>query len=102
MQRIRKKPEDRRESILGAALQAAAERGLTAFTRADVAERAKVTPGLVSHYFEDMTNLRRLVMEEAVLHRELRLVASGIALSDPIALAAPDDVKAAALASLAS
>jgi len=49
--RIRKRPEERREEILGAAAAIALAEGLERVTLRAVAERLGVRPGLITHYF---------------------------------------------------
>lgn len=101
MTRERKNPDERRELILQAAVDVATEAGLSAVTRAAVADRAAVAPGLISHYFRDMANLRAEIMGHAIENRILAVIAQGVAAGDPIARAAPDDLKLEALATLA-
>ncbi len=102
MQRTRKKPDERRDLILAAAVTAALSGGLMHVTRADIATRANVAPSLVSHYFDSMISLRDEVMRSAVESNCLQLVAQGVAMNNPIAMAAPHALRADALASLAS
>ncbi|MBW9092739.1 TetR family transcriptional regulator [Microbacterium jejuense] len=49
--RIRKRPEERREEILGAAAAIALAEGLERVTLRAVADRLGVRPGLITHYF---------------------------------------------------
>lgn len=98
--RERRKPDERRESILAAAVEVAKSQRLAEMTRAGVAREAGVAPGLVSHYFGDMAALRAEIMTQAVREGILAIVAEGLALRDPIAQAAPEELKFNALASL--
>ncbi len=50
-QRVRKRPEERREEILQAAAAIAIDEGLERITLRAVATRLGVRPGLISHYF---------------------------------------------------
>lgn len=92
---------DRQAQILAAALVVAQRVGFNKFTLREVAQEAKVTEKLPSHYFGTMTNLRRKVMREAVKQKILPLIAQGIALNDPHALKVSPELRAAALKSLA-
>lgn len=49
--RIRKRPEERREEILGCAADIAIEEGLERITLRAVAGRLGVQPGLITHYY---------------------------------------------------
>ncbi|WP_291039804.1 TetR/AcrR family transcriptional regulator [Herbiconiux sp.] len=49
--RSRKRPEERREEILGAAADIALEEGIERITLRAVADRLGVRPGLITHYF---------------------------------------------------
>ena len=76
----RREPEDRRDQLLRAALAALSETGIEAFTLAEVARRADVSPALVVHYFGDRDNLieatfRQLV--ERVTTRPIKALADG-------------------------
>lgn len=91
---------ERDKKILVAALDLAAAGNYRDLTRAAVADRAGVSPGTVSNYAVDMDGLRVKVMTAAVARRLASIVAQGLAVRDPIALAAPDDLKTDALATL--
>lgn len=93
---------ERDAGILAAALELAAAGNYRDLTRAAVAQAAGVSPGTVSNYAGDMDGLRAKVMVEAVRSGAwLGVVAQGLAARDPIALAAPEAVRTAALATLA-
>lgn len=91
---------ERRAEILKAALELAESKGVDKITQADVAKRAGVTHPLVIHYFGTVTQLRRDVMRAAVKQRIVSVVARGIALRDPHALKADDQLRALAAAYL--
>lgn len=91
--RQRLEPNDRRESLLLAALALAEAEGYGKVNRSSVAERAGVSPGIVSHYFGDVRNLREAVMERAIIDRCMPVIADGLAVSDGTALAAPIHVR---------
>lgn len=86
-------PRDRREQLLAAALEVAAQVGYQQITRQEVAARAGVEPALVTHYFGTMPKLRRHVIRAAVARGCLRVVAQGLAVKDPHALKASDEMK---------
>lgn len=90
----------RDEQILTAALALAETGNYRDLTRAAVAAAADVSPGTVSNWAGDMDGLRGMVMAAAVTRHVLAVVAQGLAVRDPIALAAPDGLKADALATL--
>lgn len=91
---------ERDEKILAAALDLAAAGNYRDLTRAAVAEHAGVSPGTVSNYAGDMDNLRVIIMQVAVARGLASIVAQGLAVRDPIALGAPDELKSDALATL--
>ena len=76
----RREPEDRRDQLLHAALATVADTGVEAFTLAEVARRADVSPALVVHYFGDrntlIENVFRLLVER-VTTRPIQAVAEG-------------------------
>lgn len=81
----RREPEDRREQLLRAALAALSEIGIEAFTFAEVARRADVSPALIVHYFGDRDTLieatfRQLV--ERVTTRPIQALADGTSPED--------------------
>jgi AcrR family transcriptional regulator len=94
----RLKPDDRRDLILTAAILLSTYPGQNyrSWTREEVADLANVAPGLISHYFQTMDNLRDETMRYAVRLSRVPVVAQGLAVRDRIALDAPDDLKEAA------
>lgn len=93
---------DRQADILNAAIECAKHRdtGVQWIKREDVALRAGVSPGLVSHHFSTMLQLKRAVYRAAVKREELRLIAQGIAERNAACLQAPEDLRRRALAAL--
>lgn len=98
--RTRKPPSIRKAEILDAALAVACAEGLRGATRDLIAARVGVSPALISMHYSTMDQLRRAVMRAAILREVLPVVAEGLAMRDPHALAAPDDLRARAAASL--
>jgi AcrR family transcriptional regulator len=98
----RLKPTDRKAQILEAAVQLSAAQGYSHVTREGIATAAECAPGLVSNYFGTMTNLRRDIMRAAIRQRNLTIIAQGLAAKDAHACKAPDELKKAALETLAA
>jgi AcrR family transcriptional regulator len=95
----RRAPAIRREQILEAAVETARRKGYAMMTRKDIAERAAVSPALVSAYFGTMVKLRRTVMRYAVRNEVVEVVAQGIVAQDKCALRAPSALKQRAMES---
>lgn len=87
-------------SILTAAVTLAAAGRYDRLTRRDVAAAAGVSPARVSLFAGDMDGLRDAIMAAAVTDRVAVVIAQGLADRHPAALAAPEDLKAEALATL--
>ncbi len=85
-----------KQLILDHALIAASEEGYLNMTKARVAWAAWCSPALVAYHFGSVSAFRTEVMREAVRVNCAPVVAQGLAMRDPIAMAAPDDVKQAA------
>lgn len=96
----RLQPDDRITDILTAALDLARTEGLNSLTRKRVAQAAAVSPGLVTFRFLSTSLMRDAVMQAAVDRADLRVLADGIALRHDIALAAPVEMRMAAIAAL--
>lgn len=98
--RERLDPETRKEAILAAAVRRAQVVGLAGLRRDDVAAEAKVSQGLVTLYFNTMTQLKRAVIRYAVHAELLPLIAQALAANEPEAKKAPADLRKRALATL--
>lgn len=94
---MRLKPKERRKQILNTAIQLAREKGFESLTRDDIANRAGVSHGLVTHYYNTMTQVRRDVMRAAVRQEILEIIAYGLATSNPHAAKASPELKARAI-----
>jgi len=92
------KSDKTKQHILDCAMVVSARVGYAHATREAIAQRAELSPALVSHYFGTMVELRRAIMSEAIRARHLRIVAQGLLDKHPKAKRAPDELKAAALA----
>jgi betaine-aldehyde dehydrogenase len=62
----RREPEDRRDQLIHAAMDALAETGIDNFTLAEVARRAAVSPALIVHYFGDKDHLLEATFRQLV------------------------------------
>lgn len=91
----------RAAQILAAALRLAEWFGYTNVTRDQVAARIGVAPSLIPHYMGTMASLRRKIMREAVRLECLPVIAQGLAVRDPHALAAPPELRQRAARHLA-
>ena len=93
-----RKREARKAEILSAAIEVSKEKGYQRITRSDVAERAEVSIGLISFYFETVALLRRAIMRAAVEQEIPEIIFQGLAVSDGAALNSPVKLRAKALA----
>lgn len=89
---------DRKGQILAEAVRASDIYGYANVTRQMIADALNLAPGLVSHYFGTMDDLRAAVMREAVSRELLRIVAQGVINKHPVAQRARRDLKTRALA----
>lgn len=87
-------------NILEAAFQLAQLVGWSSFKRDDVAEKAGVATGSVSHHFQTMNNLRSAVMRKAIQTECLPIIAEGLVARDRHAQQAPEWLKRQALETL--
>jgi len=90
----------RKDHILRTALVAAKEVGYTSVTRNILSARAKVSPGLITHYFGTMEQLKRAVMRAAISLEVLEVIAQGLSMGDKNAQKASDELKARAAKTL--
>lgn len=80
-------------AILRAAVKLARSRGFRHFLRRDVALEAETATGTVSYHYRDMDGLRCAVMQYAIEHEVLEVVAQGLAERHVLALKAPEVLK---------
>lgn len=90
----------RAAQILAAAVEVARDHGYTRLTREQVAARIGIAPSLVPYHMGTMKAFRRTVMREAVRLECLPVIAQGLAVRDPHAMAAPPELRSRALNSL--
>ena len=100
MKNTRMKPEARKEDILRAALALAIQHGYTELSRERIADAAGVTGPAIQYHFATMPQFRRDLMRYAVRERCAIVVAQGLALRDPQAQKADDELRHAARRSL--
>lgn len=93
-------PKVRKHEILLVAVRMAETDGLATLRRDEIAKTADIANGLVTRYFNTMGQLRRAVVRYAVHHENLPILAQALAIRDPEALKAPEDLKKKAVASL--
>jgi len=94
--KARANPKLRRLQILTVAVEMSKTEGYPNITRDKIAENAGVSMGLVTSYFGTMTQLRRCVVRYAIDHKIPEIVAQALAIRDPHAKNAPDELKALA------
>ena len=94
--RRRLEPKDRKRELVDAGLVACDQVGFAALRREDVARVAGCVSGTISLHFTTWGQYKRALMREAIRRGALRVIAEGLALRDPNALKAPEDVKARA------
>lgn len=91
--KIRVNPELRKDQILNIALELSKHYGYNNITRDDIRKRAGVSAGLVSKYFNTMTQLRRTIMRAAIHKNIPEIIAQGLANNDDHAKKAPPELK---------
>jgi AcrR family transcriptional regulator len=100
--RRRLSPDDRIEQLLDVALDLAKREGYKKLTRAMVAEAAQCSESLISAHFGDMPRFHDSLLRAAVYREVPEIVLQGLVINDPIAVAAPHDLKERAKAILQS
>lgn len=77
-------------AILKAAVELARAKGFRKFSRLEVARKADTATGTVSYHYGDMGGLRTAVMQHAIDHEVLEIVAQGLAERHVLVLKAPE------------
>jgi AcrR family transcriptional regulator len=85
--------DDRKNHILQVAIASAKVYGYANVTRNKLADHAKVSPALVTHYFSTMPQLKRAIMRAAIQLEIPEIIAQGLALGDKNARKAPGELK---------
>ena len=97
MTRERLKPDERRARILDAALGVAEREGYHTLRQRDVAAAARCSMSLIHWYWGGLPAMRAAVLARAIEREHLPVVLQGLAMRDPVALAAPELLRRAAL-----
>jgi len=98
MESIRMFREKRKAALLSCALVLAETKGYKNLTGPKVASAAGLqSHGQINYYFGNIGNLRDIVLKEAVLRGNIEILLQGLVTKDPIALAAPEHLKNAAI-----
>lgn len=96
-------PSLRAESLLSTAVDLAVTHGYNAKgLRKVIAEEAGVSESLVFARLGTMANMQRDIMRRAIDTKSLRIIAQGLAAGDPHARKAPQELKDAAVALIAT
>lgn len=77
--RERKIPAERKQELLEVAIELAKEVGYSHLTRNGIARKAGVAYGLVTAYFKNIDNLKRLVIKESIKQEILPIIAQALA-----------------------
>ncbi len=77
MARTVKTVEDRREQIMEAALKVFAKKGFSAASNKDIAREARITSGLIYHYFDSKEALLKAIVEERSPQRIIHSIPPG-------------------------
>ena len=93
MTRTRLEKNERRDQLVGLALNLAKESSYLTVTLQEVANRAKVVKGTVVHHFKTTELLRDAIVDEAVYSAELKIIAEALANKHPRALMAPERLR---------
>lgn len=88
--------EFRRKELLDESMRLARESGYAFLTREAVAKACGVVAGTVAYVFGSIGGLKIEVMKRAVETGDVTIIRQGLVAGDPIALAAPDELKALA------
>jgi len=82
--RTRLPPESRRQAIFAAAIDAAERLDYRHMTREDIGKAAGCTPALVSSYFGDMEDIRKMIVEHGCTSGNLLLIGQAMAARHPM------------------
>lgn len=92
-------PSNRKAQILAAVLPVARRMGYQAIGWVEAGMAANVSESLVRKYFGTIPQLHRAIVSAAIVQRDARIIAQGVAAGDSKAKRAPEDllIEAAAL-----
>lgn len=91
---------ERKAQILKAALTLCQTASYARITRDQIAKEAGIPSSLIGYHFGTMPALRRDIMREAVRKGCLPVIVQGLAIRDPHALKAPEELRRQALRSM--
>lgn len=86
-----------KEKIMRAALRLAERDGFREVSRAAVAISARIAAGSVSYHFGNMKKFQTAIVRAAVAAENLVIIGQALAVRHPVAMKAPDALKAKAL-----
>ncbi len=89
MARIRMAPERRKAQLLYCALKLAERHNYKNVTRLLVAANTNTTVGLINRYFGSAEGLREALLQQAVIDKNVAVVAQGIEDKHPLVKNAP-------------
>jgi len=84
------------EQMLDAAILIAEKVGYQVVTREMIAEKTGASPANVSRMFGTMDSMRRSIISAAIVRKNLRVIAQGLATKHSKALRAPEELRRAA------
>lgn len=96
--RQRLSPDERRDSILNAAMRLASRRDYQHITREKIAAEANVSPALVTHYLGPILDIHDVIMTKAVEQGIVSIVAHGLIHKHVIAMGASEELRTLAWA----
>lgn len=97
---MRMKRAERREQLLRFAIEWAEEEGYKAIEHKKLATRVGCTGGTVQRFFRTVVQLRNAVLQEALITKNYKIIAQGLAVNDPFLDGISDAIKAKAAAAL--
>jgi TetR/AcrR family transcriptional regulator, transcriptional repressor of bet genes len=97
MAHIRMDPDERKQSILSAAVKVAKKQGFRKATRSAIAAEAGVTPGLVGVYFGGRDALRTAIFQAAIDSADAKLVRDGLDIGIGKGVRIPKNLRLAAV-----
>lgn len=100
MSTIQRKRDAQRAKVIDHYLDLAEKQPYNRISREAIAQGLDMVPTNINHIFGTIDMLRDEMMAEAVATERLTVIAQGLALRNPIAKAAPDELKKRALETL--
>ena len=90
---VRMEPQARRQSLLQIAVEIAKTKGFDKVTKYDIANKGKISHGLITHYFPTMKILRYEIIQFAIQHEVLPVLAQGISRNEEQSLHIKPELK---------